>query len=75
MIYENEPEPDNIEKGIRFGCGGLLGFVLGLYCFLHGIFGESRFGIILLFICLILFFGFLAMRYGDKFWNSIKDWL
>jgi predicted PurR-regulated permease PerM len=68
-------EPDNFEKGIRFGCGGLLGFVVGMYSFLHGFFSGSYLLNILSILFFVFLFGFLALKQGDKFWYSLKNWL
>lgn len=68
-------EPGNLEKGIRFGCGGLFGIFIGVLAMLRGDYFESLIGNALFFIILTLFFGFLAYKKGDKFWLSIKNWL
>ena len=73
MMIENEPVTDKIEKGIRFGCGGLFGFALAAVGFLHGEFPENIKGSVILFIGFILFFGLMAMFKGDKFWHKIKE--
>jgi hypothetical protein len=67
-------EPDNFEKGIRFGCGGLLGLVLGLYfATRHYLRSENIIISIAIFAGTILGCGFLAMIKGDQFWYSLKD--
>lgn len=71
MLNENY-EPDTLEKGIRFGCGAFFGVFFAFLILLHGVFLENVFFRIVFFILLVLFFGFIAMKQGDRFWNSIK---
>jgi hypothetical protein len=70
----NKNKPDKLEMGIRFGCGGLLGAVIG-FSFLIELF-PNRHGWIFAF-CIVgaVVCGLLAMSYGDRFWHAIKDWL
>ena len=69
----NHP-PDRFEKGVRFGCGLLAGFFFG---FLGAIkFAEqSLSGPMAVAAVLGLVFGLLSMKYGDRFWHSVKNWL
>jgi uncharacterized membrane protein YccC len=67
-------QPDALERRIRFGCGSLLGLILGfaiaLNWFVHG------WGVFLLLLAShALICGWLATRYGDRFWHRIADWL
>jgi hypothetical protein len=67
-------KPDNLEKGIRFGCGSIFGLLLGVYVSakIYIRTGNTLFSIgIGLLIPLIL--GFTAMKQGDNFWDSLKD--
>jgi hypothetical protein len=62
-------QPDKAEKQIRFGCGFLIGVVVGLgsmiaWSITNGWYFAAIVGAIAL-MC-----GFLAMRYGDEFWHS-----
>jgi uncharacterized protein YacL len=69
-------EPDKLEKSIRFGCGGVLGLLLGLYVSVR-IFIDLENKIIpiaIVFITIILC-GFAAMKKGDRFWDFLKGWL
>ena len=65
---EDGHEPDALEKGIRFGCGSVFGFVVAFFAIgqevaeFTGPFWASVAG-----IALIL--GLLAVRYGDEFWH------
>lgn len=68
-------EPDSLEKGIRFGCGGILGFLFGLYVAFNGFADRDNTLISVLTIAfLTILFGVLAMKQGDRFWSSIRKW-
>jgi hypothetical protein len=69
----NENKPDKLEMGIRFGCGGLLGAAIG-FSFIIELF-PNRYAIFVFCIAGAMLCGLLAMRYGDRFWHIIKDWL
>lgn len=62
---------DRFQFGVRFGCGFLFAivFVLSL-----GVF-ESLGGFVVLSSIVGLIFGFLAAKYGDRFWKKLSDWL
>ena len=68
-------EPDGVEKGIRFGCGLIFGFVMAFFWLLGeiaaftGTFWASVGGIALVM-------GFMAMKFGDEFWRRVVngDW-
>jgi len=63
------PEPDALEKFIRFACGVILGLVFGFFYFLaKGIQSVEVFMLIL--IAFSVFLGWLAMKYGDEFWKN-----
>lgn len=67
-------EPDNFEKGIRFGCGAVLGFLIGLYLMLDLLVSESVFYAIVTIFAMGCICGFFAMKKGDRFWFLMKDW-
>jgi hypothetical protein len=65
--------PDRLEKKIRFGCG----FVFGVFSAALSSFAASLYNgwyLVALLVGIGIIFGFLAMRYGDKFWHSVPDW-
>ena len=66
-------QPDNFEKGIRFGCGTLFGLVLGFLGFFQFAGDETTmtFGLIVAFALVL---GLLAVKHGDRFWHSFKSW-
>ncbi|OPY73021.1 MAG: hypothetical protein A4E64_02718 [Syntrophorhabdus sp. PtaU1.Bin058] len=69
----DEMRPDRLEKGIRFGCGSLLGIGLGIIVFFRFFLGHLSW----IIPCLVgaVVCGFLAMRYGDNFWRkAIRYW-
>ena len=68
--------PDRMEKGLRFGCGGLLGLVVALYLMFRfwrapTIEGTLFWGglAVTVLVC-----GGLAVRYGDRFFEEVIDW-
>ena len=66
-------EPDASEKRIRLGCGFIFGSIMGFLVIARevqeatGLFWASV-------ICVALLTGYLALRYGDEFWESIGKW-
>jgi hypothetical protein len=64
-----------VEKGIRFGCGSILGLLLGLYVSVK-IYIRTGNTLVSIGIALIisLLLGFTAMKQGDNFWDSLKDY-
>jgi hypothetical protein len=64
-------EPDAVEKGLRFGCGVLLGAVFGAATLGRIFWGRSIFGweagAWALVGAVALTCGLLGMRYGDRF--------
>ncbi|MBK8767293.1 MAG: hypothetical protein KA778_02535 [Burkholderiaceae bacterium] len=69
----NEREPDATEKGIRFGCGALLGALVALPT--AGWLAEAAFGPTGVAVLLsALLFGWLALRFGDRFWGWVRHW-
>lgn len=68
-------QPDKPEKTIRFGCGAVAGFILGFYLFDIWLLSSSFITLIAVAGLIGLIFGSLAVRYGDYFWERLKDWL
>jgi len=62
------------EKRIRFGCGLLIGVVLGIMSAIYwSIANGWYFAALVAGVALVC--GFLAMRYGDEFWYELlKLW-
>jgi hypothetical protein len=67
-------QPDALEKRIRFGCGALLGLVLGLAFGMNWL-GFSGSVFLVLLAVHVLACGWLATRHGDRFWDRIASWL
>jgi hypothetical protein len=63
---------DRLERGIRFGCGALFGSILGFSLAIRG-FPERIVWTVLVAFGVALAFGFLATRYGDRFWERIAS--
>jgi len=72
-MSDNNYEPDDHEKAVRFGCGALFGVFLVTLGALKGLslFFDSVWitGAMVAAIC-----GFLALKYGDAFWHFIAGW-
>jgi len=66
-------EPDRIEKGIRFGCGGLLGAVIGFFFIID--LAPATYGTILV-ACAVgaVVCSVLAMKCGDRLWYGLRRW-
>jgi hypothetical protein len=70
MDIHEDPEPDTAEKVTRFGCGTLLGVIVGIVLAIK--LTLSSFGLIAAVIVgAVLVCGFLALRYGDEFWYAV----
>ena len=68
-------QPDSTEKKLRFGCGALFGLFIAFTYSMHRIFVESDGLFIIFVIACILLFGFLAMKYGNRFWYTLRHFL
>ncbi|MFT3767876.1 MAG: hypothetical protein QM820_20700 [Minicystis sp.] len=68
------PDDDREAKGIRFGCGALLGFVLGLGAVVQ-LAPKSMVVAVVAAVAIAVIFGFLSARYGERFWDSLPDWI
>ncbi|PFH11605.1 hypothetical protein BCF11_4057 [Collimonas sp. PA-H2] len=61
------------EKVSRFGCGAFLGVFLGTLFIVK--LALSSFGVIAAVIAFSVFAcGILAVKHGDEFWHSLKNW-
>lgn len=69
MGIHEDPEVGKAEKVTRFGCGALLGFILGLYIVVKYSF-ESFWCAVAVVIAAICTCGYIALKYGDEFWYS-----
>ena len=69
MFYDHKPDP--IEKKIRFGCGFLVGLIIGFLEFARITYRYDSGGLIIsLAVILALVCGWLALKYGDRFWEE-----
>ena len=65
----DEPKLEESEKVLRFGCGAILGFFVGVFFIVKWAvvsFGAAA-GILVL---AILVCGYLTLKYGRDFWND-----
>ena len=62
--------PDSQERGIRFGCGFVVGVVFVTGCWIAFAVDQGYF-VVALALLSGLVGGFAAMKYGDAFW----EWL
>ena len=67
--------PDPVEKGLRFGCGSILGLFVAFISLAEDLNDDGN--IFIIFSCLFTagIFGYFAMKMGNRFWYSLKDWL
>ena len=71
---QSEPPIDALEKKIRLGCGLVAGLVIGLLV------GMSTFALVAgplwtFAIVVAIVFALLALRFGDRFWSLLAEWL
>lgn len=66
--------PNKTEKGIRFGCGFILGLILGGLGAAK-MFYDSGNTIVAVTLFVALFLGLAATHFGDSFWQSLKHWV
>jgi hypothetical protein len=64
--------PDRLEKRIRFGCGFLFGFVSAVGALLSSLSSGREIAVWVLIAGLIC--GYVAMRWGDRFWDGLRRW-
>jgi high-affinity Fe2+/Pb2+ permease len=70
---EMSENPDATGKIIRFACGAIFGFLLGFNFVYFGFsMPPARF---IVGILAAIIFGILAVRYGDRFWERLTNWL
>ena len=71
IAFDDTDAPDTLEKGIRLGCGGLVGLLFGLII-ASRMFSDS---IAVRLITVIIIAGvcaIVALKTGDRFWNALK---
>jgi hypothetical protein len=61
-------------KAVRFGCGFLFGVVFGGAAAVRT-FYDSGYTVVAATILVSTVFGLLAIRYGDRYWLSLKKWI
>ncbi len=67
---DQDHKPDPLERKIRFGCGFIFGLVLGLLEFARTMY-KSVGLVAVLTVMAALVCGWLALKYGDRFWYGI----
>jgi len=70
---EMSEQPDATGKIIRFSCGAIFGFLLG-FDFVYFIFSTLPASFVVGILAAVIF-GILAVRYGDRFWERLTNWL
>jgi len=65
---------DKTTTVVRFGCGSLVGLVSGFVFAMQNFETSTRNTIIACAIFIILF-GILAVRYGDRFWEKLSNYI
>ncbi len=67
-------KPDPVEKKSRFGCGFLIGLIIGFFEFARILYGSDSAGfLILLTVLLALVCGWFALKFGDRFWQYVLE--
>jgi hypothetical protein len=70
LDIHGDPEPGKEEKMTRFGCGAILGLLVGGYLVLRE--AYASFGLcIAVIVAAVLICGLLALKYGDEFWHFV----
>ena len=67
-LFLPDPEPEPIVVMVRAVCGGLAGLVCALVIWLR-LGGIGPLATALLFIAVPVVIAYLAVRYGDQFWE------
>ena len=62
--------PGNFEKGVRFGCGFIFGCFIAVVSGLAYFLWDTRY-VAAACLVLALAFGYLAMKFGDRFWTKL----
>lgn len=68
----HDSQPDPFEKKVRFGCGFLLGIVIGLAEVTRHAYEQTGGVSFAVIASLGVLCGVLAMKYGDRFWHRIS---
>jgi len=72
---DSPPRLDPAARATRFGCGALLGLLLAAAT-LAWWWPTPRPVIVLVAVAgAAVFFGWAAMRFGDRFWLFLRNWL
>lgn len=66
--------PDRAEKATRFGCGFFFGVVFGGIASAR-LFYENGLVVLETTALVATFLGIAALRFGDRFWLSLKHWI
>lgn len=67
-------KPDRFEIGVRLGCGGLVGLVVGIIGAIQW-WSESWWGAVVWGAVFAALFAWIAARRGDRFWRNLVDYL
>ena len=66
-------EADKTEKTLRFGCGFAFGLIAGFSASLQWVY-DTWGGFAATVLVSAILCGLLAVKFGDKFWYSLKNW-
>jgi hypothetical protein len=66
--------PDIQEKGIRFGCGFVVGLLLTASYAISLSVTNGYYSVAVLIVGGVIC-GLLAMKYGDRFWDGFRGWV
>jgi hypothetical protein len=71
----DEPKPDFFGCIVRFIVGAAVGFVLGSLVTLSWFYNVRGSTVLSIGILISAVFGFCAAKWGDDFWDWLKEWL
>lgn len=66
-----DPPPDPTEKRVRFGCGTLVGGVIGAFVVAHRVDHESGWILVASVLVCAVLVGYMAMKEGDTVWSRV----
>jgi hypothetical protein len=72
MSDDDRPARSGLETGLRLGCGGLLGLLLGVLCAFGLADGDGPKLVAVTSVSVVVCAG-LAWRYGERFWRWVGD--
>jgi hypothetical protein len=73
LFKDDTGEPDEFELRVRFGCGCLVGVMLGFAALVAWVGDISARAVVPAMLGGGVAVGLLARRYGDRFWSALRS--